>query len=673
MSVILSPFAGAGAQFFTNSGNVLTGGKIYTYAAGTTTPQQTYTSFSGVTLHSNPIILDAAGRVPGGEIWLSEDISYKFVLKDSNDVLIGTYDNIDSLYVGTALANTTDPALGDALVGFRQSNASGNLTGAVGRTVHQKFQESVSVKDFGAVGDGTTDDSAAFQAAINFLASQNDASLYIPSGIYRLATRVSATFSAGSYSIFGDGASSIIVGDNSAGAIQMICTSRHVYTNVSNLSFSPALANSGTGFEYSASEGGVAQRNVFRMENCVFEPYDDADTTSSWFNVIVVTGTNRPSFNNIVAWRTGTDKPNAILNVDGCYKPIITDCYFNGIATYGISNIRSTDNEGFLIANTTINGADTGLYIAQSGRHPEIWVTHCHFNNVVAGVHLENSKYVWLCNNLMYSRALTGDSYSDYLLDDCDSVTIVENVYRQGTTQIPNRRHVNLINNTQLVKISDNGLNGRTAIAPFYVDSTCQQVDLYLPPYIPSYDLASYPSVLWEFDSTNNVFYHTVNEIATQNNNPGQSVLLRLYKNSDSPADGDSLANMGWYGNDSAGDKVAFVQIVAEAATVATGVHDGNLLFYTAQNGATDLQLNIGDGLAAGSAPRGRSTITAQGGAGSLFFGLGTLRGIYGGAGSPEGVVTANQGSLYLNQSGGANTTLYIKESGSSNTGWVAK
>jgi hypothetical protein len=43
------------------------------------------------------------------------------------------------------------------------------------------------------------------------------------------------------------------------------------------------------------------------------------------------------------------------------------------------------------------------------------------------------------------------------------------------------------------------------------------------------------------------------------------------------------------------------------------------------------------------------------------------------GSGSPEGAITANPGSLYLNRSGGANTTLYIKESGTGNTGWIAK
>jgi hypothetical protein len=94
MAVFLSPVGGVAAQFFTNTGAVLTGGKLYTYAAGTTTPQATYTTSSGNVARTNPVVLDAAGRVPdGGEIWISP-VSYKFVLKDSNDVLIATYDNI---------------------------------------------------------------------------------------------------------------------------------------------------------------------------------------------------------------------------------------------------------------------------------------------------------------------------------------------------------------------------------------------------------------------------------------------------------------------------------------------------------------------------------------------------------------------------------------------------
>jgi hypothetical protein len=94
MAVFLSPVGGVAAQFFTNTGAVLTGGKLYTYAAGTTTPLVSYTTSAGNVARTNPVVLDAAGRVPsGGQIWILP-VSYKFVLTDSNDVLIATYDNI---------------------------------------------------------------------------------------------------------------------------------------------------------------------------------------------------------------------------------------------------------------------------------------------------------------------------------------------------------------------------------------------------------------------------------------------------------------------------------------------------------------------------------------------------------------------------------------------------
>jgi hypothetical protein len=94
MAVNLSPVGGVAAQFFDNDGNVLSGGKIYTYTAGSSTPAVTYTNASGGIAHSNPIILDSAGRVPSGEIWLTDGIQYKFVIKNASDVLIGTYDNV---------------------------------------------------------------------------------------------------------------------------------------------------------------------------------------------------------------------------------------------------------------------------------------------------------------------------------------------------------------------------------------------------------------------------------------------------------------------------------------------------------------------------------------------------------------------------------------------------
>lgn len=104
--VHISAFGGVGTQFFDNNGVILSGGKIYSYEAGTTTPAITYTSSTGSTPHSNPIILDSTGRVPGGEIWLTAGNNFKFILTTSLDVILGTYDNVGSIAAGSAsLAN----------------------------------------------------------------------------------------------------------------------------------------------------------------------------------------------------------------------------------------------------------------------------------------------------------------------------------------------------------------------------------------------------------------------------------------------------------------------------------------------------------------------------------------------------------------------------------------
>ena len=88
-------------QFFDNNGNPLVGGKLYTYAAGTTTPLATYTDATATTPNTNPIILDSRGEA---NVWLSAT-TYKFVLTDAADATIWTVDNIsNSLSLSQILA-----------------------------------------------------------------------------------------------------------------------------------------------------------------------------------------------------------------------------------------------------------------------------------------------------------------------------------------------------------------------------------------------------------------------------------------------------------------------------------------------------------------------------------------------------------------------------------------
>lgn len=223
MAVTLSLFAGAGAQFFDNNGVILTGGKIYTYVAGTTTPIATYTANSGSSFHTNPIILDSAGRVPsGGEIWLQVSSSYKFVVKTSTDVLIATYDNIpssaqppaandaDSImyeqgYTVTAGSFVSGKIYRIATVGTTNFTLIGAVNNTVGthfiatgagtgtgtaelsQTVETRLQTTVYVTDFGAFKDGTnaTVTTAAINAAIAYAkASTNVHCISFPTGNY---------------------------------------------------------------------------------------------------------------------------------------------------------------------------------------------------------------------------------------------------------------------------------------------------------------------------------------------------------------------------------------------------------------------------------------------------------------------------------------------------------
>jgi hypothetical protein len=178
MPVNLSALGGAGQQFFDNNGNVLTGGKLWSYQAGTTTPQATYTSVTGLTAHTNPIILDSAGRVATGEIWVTAGQNYKFVLMTSANVTLATWDNITGIN-GTGIpSNATNVEYDPPFTGALTS----------GYSVANKLAQTLSVKDFGAVGDGVTNDTAAIQAAVT--AAGVGGNVYFPLGEYLITSTI---------------------------------------------------------------------------------------------------------------------------------------------------------------------------------------------------------------------------------------------------------------------------------------------------------------------------------------------------------------------------------------------------------------------------------------------------------------------------------------------------
>jgi hypothetical protein len=94
-TVSIAPGIGAAYQGLLADGRPNAGGMIYTYQAGTSTPLSSYTTSAGSTAQTNPIVLDSAGRLPGGgECWLDNAFAYKYVITDSQGVIQQTLDNI---------------------------------------------------------------------------------------------------------------------------------------------------------------------------------------------------------------------------------------------------------------------------------------------------------------------------------------------------------------------------------------------------------------------------------------------------------------------------------------------------------------------------------------------------------------------------------------------------
>ena len=145
----------------------------------------------------NPITVywDAAGTIPAAQpirtsggfpvragtaarVYVSAD-DYSLVVRDKNQRLV--------------LSKLTADGFSSALITFLQSG-----TGAVTRTAQAKMRDVVSVKDFGAVGDNSTDDTAAFQAAIDYANSVwvggsqvgGGVTIYIPAGRYKLGALI---------------------------------------------------------------------------------------------------------------------------------------------------------------------------------------------------------------------------------------------------------------------------------------------------------------------------------------------------------------------------------------------------------------------------------------------------------------------------------------------------
>ena len=241
---------------------------IYTYAAGTNTPLATYTSSTLATPNTNPVLTNSAGYAVNGAtvtgIWVGSSC-YKFVAKDSSAVTLFTQDNICDR--GAVLKALLAASSGSSLVGFIQAGG-----GAVARTAQAKMRETFSVTDFGATGNGSTDDTAAIQAALT--AGAGGQMVYCPPGVYKISATLYlpsfVTFYGPPNDFLNSYGGCTLTWYGSAPATPYVHGSAMLEaykvngTNVSGINFEGQVTTNLTGYMDDAQGGGVAQRNSIK-------------------------------------------------------------------------------------------------------------------------------------------------------------------------------------------------------------------------------------------------------------------------------------------------------------------------------------------------------------------------------------------------------------------------
>lgn len=420
MAVSLSLLAGAGWQFLDDNANPLTGGLLYTYAAGTTTPLATYTSSSGSTPNANPIVLDAAGRV-SQEVWLTVGSDYKFILKNSTGVTIWTKDDIPG---GTSSDDVT----------FLQAG-----TGAVERTAQAKMRDVVSVKDFGAVGDGVTNDTTAIQNAIAAVSAAGV--VMFPPGTYLVST---VNVTGKSVVLSGYGATI-----NSTGANGGVYKTDHDNKlTVEGFSFIGA----GAGVKHDTTPSTTV--------------YDELDIIACSFNMnsgvygIYSSGSREPRIQNCLF--RNTNSGNGIYFKD-TVSPFVSTCIFKGVGYVGrgiyYPGTGTPYDAGLVLRDCEIMGWDRGLeitacdwlaiegctidynnwsiklvdqdganisnnYIGSLGANPAMWITSS------GGAPVPNySSLVIIVNNTFTGHYTGGSTYDCILIDGTPAPanTIIQN------------------------------------------------------------------------------------------------------------------------------------------------------------------------------------------------------------------------------------------------------
>ena len=388
-------------QYFDTDGSPLDSGYVY-YGTAELNPE------------TNPITVywDAAGTAPAAQ-----------PVRTLNGYTVrnGTP---TAIYASTDYSQTVKNSRGATVVYSPRPSSAYNLSYSVSETypagtIGAKLRESISVKDapFNAKGDGTTDDTAAVQAASTY-AALNGRALYFPAGTYKLMAKINVS---GNVSIWGEArgttklywpstapSSGIGIALNSESGFSQTCdiTSISLVTG-STVAAGDALAVTGA---LDTAADRITPRVVVRdvtfrgLTNPSIDGWASAMHFINCSNVVVdscavfgkVSGSGEPDYDSlycIIYDSSNGATPHAVAIA-------ITNNFFN----YAKVGIYCSDFEGAMICDNQIVGVNTGISVTGPLTYPHAAIMNNHINASLLCVSIERMYEVFVHGNLLYKQ-----------------------------------------------------------------------------------------------------------------------------------------------------------------------------------------------------------------------------------------------------------------------------
>lgn len=235
--------------YISGAGSAAASGSVSFFQVGTLVPIVVYAEDTLLTPLTQPITLDASGKTPY-PVYTATPA--RAIIKAASGATLQDIARVDgdrAELVGVSNAAWTATDLNSILTAIQSSTGGIDAqyldagAGAVARSLRTKFSEvQISVKDFGAKGDGLTDDTAAIQAAINRVVALGGGTVYVPPGTYLVSSNLSWS-TVGITFLGSSRLATVIQNTNTGGGVIVVSGGN---STIRNLTISHSSTSSGT-------------------------------------------------------------------------------------------------------------------------------------------------------------------------------------------------------------------------------------------------------------------------------------------------------------------------------------------------------------------------------------------------------------------------------------------